>query len=72
MLVSSDFLGHLTRKRELEKKDRPLVSATLESPKGGNEKAQPLEPASSKRGGGRAGDEVEYLNERSSTVSVVL
>ena len=71
MLVSSDFLGYLRRKRD-EKTSAPLVSAALKSSPGGKEKSQPLEPAGSKPSERRGAEEVDYLNERPSTVSVVL
>jgi hypothetical protein len=72
MLVSSDFLGYLNRKKELEKGGDPLVRAALKSSPGGKEKAQPPEPVGNRAASGRTAEEVEYLNQRSSTVSVVL
>jgi hypothetical protein len=72
MLVSSDFLGYLSRKKELEKDSRPLVSAALKSSPGGKDKSPPLEPVNSKAAGRKADEEVDYLNAKSSTVSVVL
>ena len=72
MLVSSDFLGYLNRKKELEKNNRPLVSATMKSSPGGKEKSPPLEPVSSEAAARQAKEEVDYLNERPSTVNVVL
>ena len=73
MLVSSDVLGYLARKKELEKNSRPLVSAALKSSPGGKEKSQPLEPEGPESSARRQAEkEVEYLNQRSSTVNVVL
>lgn len=72
MLVSSDFLGYLARKKEQDKTSRPLVPAALKSSPGGKEKSPPLEPATSEASTRQAKEEVEYLNERPSTVSVVL
>ena len=72
MLVTSDFLGYLTRKREQERSSKPLVSATLKYSPGGKEKSPPLEPVNAETSARQTDEEVEYLNQRSSTVSVVL
>ncbi|MDR1656809.1 MAG: hypothetical protein LBT47_04530 [Deltaproteobacteria bacterium] len=72
MLVSSDFLGYLNRKKDLEKNSEPLVRATLKSTPGGKEKNAPLEPVGRNSNATRTPEDVEYLNERSSTVNVVL
>ena len=72
MLVSSDFLGYLNSKKELEKNSRPLVQAALKSSPGGKEKSPPVEQLTGNRGEARKDGEVEYLNEKTSPVSVVL
>ncbi|MDR0621779.1 MAG: hypothetical protein LBJ61_07875 [Deltaproteobacteria bacterium] len=72
MLVSSDFLGYLNRKKEAEKGNRPLVEAALKSSPGGKEKSPPVERVAENRGEARGNEEVEYLNEKTSTVNVVL
>ena len=72
MLVGSDFLGYLNRKKETEKKSSPLISATLKAPPGGNEKNPPVDPISGRSERRKGDEEVEYLNEKSSTVSVRL
>ncbi|MDR3153517.1 MAG: hypothetical protein LBW85_04410 [Deltaproteobacteria bacterium] len=73
MLVSSDFLGYLNRvKREAEKNSSPLVSAALKSSPGGKEKAAPVDQKTARRERAPQEDDVEYLNERKSTLNVVL
>jgi hypothetical protein len=72
MLVSSDFLGYLNRKKEIEKNSRPLVQAALKSSPGGKEKSPPVEQALDNQSAAKIGEEVEYLNEKTSTVNVVL
>jgi hypothetical protein len=72
MLVSSDFLGYLNRKKEAEKNSRPLVQATLKSNPGGKEKSPPVEQATGNQNRTHLSEDVEYLNERPSTVNVVL
>jgi hypothetical protein len=74
MLVSSDFLGYLKRrKREEERGSSHLVSAALKSSPGGKEKAPPVDQdlETRSRDKGKEG-EVEFLNERRSTLNVVL
>jgi hypothetical protein len=70
MLVSSDFLGYLNRKKEVEKKSTPLIQATLQAPAGDNEKNQPVDPVNIRPKAQKHKEDVEYLNERSSTVNV--
>ncbi|MDR1546958.1 MAG: hypothetical protein LBU12_09705 [Deltaproteobacteria bacterium] len=71
MLVSSDFLGFLARKKNLEK--QPLVSAALKASPGDREKSPPVDKVSGDQRGRRANDdEVDYLNEKTSMVNVVL
>ncbi|MDR1042169.1 MAG: hypothetical protein LBR80_18775 [Deltaproteobacteria bacterium] len=74
MLVSSDFLGYINRrKREAERGSGPLVSAALKASPGGKEKSPPVEQnIESQRRKGRVESEVEFLNERRSTLNVVL
>jgi hypothetical protein len=72
MLVSSDFLGYLARKKETEKKSAPLVHAALKSSPGGKEKSPPVAIESANQGKAQLNEEVEYLNEKTSTVNVVL
>jgi hypothetical protein len=72
MLVSSDFLGYLNRKKELEKKSGPLIEATLKSSPGAKEKGTPVEQVTSSNRRVKTKEDVDYLNERSSTVNVVL
>ncbi|MDR2442314.1 MAG: hypothetical protein LBE31_02190 [Deltaproteobacteria bacterium] len=72
MLVSSDFLGYLNRKKELEKNNDPMVRAAMKSSPGGKEKGPPIEPVGREADNTRTNEEVEYLNEKSSTVNVVL
>ncbi|MDR2340705.1 MAG: hypothetical protein LBF40_11360 [Deltaproteobacteria bacterium] len=74
MFVSSDFLGYLNRKKTTERDERnPLVTAALKTSAGGKEKAPPVEQRTEgqrKREGDQG--EVEYLNERPSTLNVIL
>jgi hypothetical protein len=74
MLVSSDFLGHLNRrKREEERSSGPMVSATLKSSPGGKEKAPPVDQNLDNRSHDMGNEgEVEFLNERRSTLNVIL
>ncbi|MDR2386659.1 MAG: hypothetical protein LBE80_03620 [Deltaproteobacteria bacterium] len=72
MLVSSDFLGYLARKKETEKKSGPLVQAALKSSPGGKEKSPPVAIESNEQNKAQLNQEVEYLNEKTSTVNVVL
>jgi hypothetical protein len=72
VLVSSDFLGYLNRKKEIEKNSKPLVGATLKSSPGGKEKNPPVEQVVSDHNNTHSKEEVEYLNEKTSTVNVVL
>ncbi|MDR3203878.1 MAG: hypothetical protein LBV23_03920 [Deltaproteobacteria bacterium] len=72
MLVLSEFLGLLNRMKEFEKKNNPLVKATFESSPGDNDKTQPQAPAPKERLDRAQSGEVEYLNQKSSTVSVIL
>jgi hypothetical protein len=73
MLVSSDFLGYLNRrKRETEKDSSPLVPAALKASPGGKEKAPPVDQKTDKPQERGKEEEVEYLNERRSTLSVIL
>jgi hypothetical protein len=72
MLVTSDFLGYLNRKKETEKKSGPLIEPALKSSPGGKEKSAPVDQATGGSPNQKRGEEVDYLNERSSTVNVVL
>ncbi|MDR1051503.1 MAG: hypothetical protein LBP95_10605 [Deltaproteobacteria bacterium] len=72
MLVSSDFLGYLNRKKETEKKSGHLIEATLKPSPGGKEKSPPVDQVTQGGGRGKHQEDVEYLNERPSTVNVVL
>jgi hypothetical protein len=74
MLVSSDFLRYLKmKKREAEKKSGPLISAALKSSPGGKEQAPPVDQSLETRVREKSKDgEVEFLNERRSTLNVVL
>ncbi|MDR1111324.1 MAG: hypothetical protein LBP92_11685 [Deltaproteobacteria bacterium] len=72
MLVSSDFLGYLSRKREQEKNSSPLVQAALKSSPGGKDKSPPVDQVTGNRDRAQLNGEVDYLNERPSTVNVVL
>jgi hypothetical protein len=72
MLVSSDFLGYLSRRKELEKNSSPLVQAALKSSPGGKDKSPPIDQSAGNRERSKLNDDVDYLNERPSTVNVVL
>jgi hypothetical protein len=74
MLITSDFLGHLNRKkRETERDSSPLVKAALKASPGGKEKSPPVDQKTGKpEAQGKDQGEVEYLNERRSTLNVVL
>ncbi|MDR0356555.1 MAG: hypothetical protein LBJ64_12600 [Deltaproteobacteria bacterium] len=72
MLVSSDFLGYLNRKKEIEKKSGSLIEATLKASPGGKEKSPPVDQTTKGTNRAKLSEDVEYLNERSSTVNVVL
>ncbi|MDR2460738.1 MAG: hypothetical protein LBE38_08160 [Deltaproteobacteria bacterium] len=71
MLVSSDFLGYINRKKEKEKVSSPLLAATLKTSAGGKEKAPPVDQKTETKEREKK-EEVEYLNERPSTLNVVL
>ncbi|MDR2352000.1 MAG: hypothetical protein LBF22_02355 [Deltaproteobacteria bacterium] len=71
MFVSSDFLSYLNRKKDIEKKSRPLVTAANKTAPGAKEKAPPVEQKT-ERDHQRKDGEVDYLNERSSTLNVIL
>ncbi|MDR2198813.1 MAG: hypothetical protein LBR53_05055 [Deltaproteobacteria bacterium] len=73
MFVSSDFLGYLNRKKDIEKKGSPnhLVPATLKSSPGTKEKAPQMEYQTDRHKRARA-KEIDYLNERSSNLNVIL
>jgi hypothetical protein len=72
MLVSSDFLGYLNRKKEVEKKSGPLIQAAIKTTPGGDDKNPSVAPVSAPPEHQKGQQEVEYLNEKSSTVSVIL
>jgi hypothetical protein len=71
MLVSSDFLGYLNRKKDNDKRSSPLVAAALKSSPGAKEKAPPVERTLSKIKRDKK-EEVEYLNAKPSNLNIVL
>jgi hypothetical protein len=72
MLVTSDFLGYINRKKENEKKNSPLVTAALKTAPGGKEKNEPVEQISEKQSQTKNKEDIEYLNNKSSIFDVVL
>jgi hypothetical protein len=72
MLISSDFLTYVIRKKENEKKDSPLVAASLKSSPGGKEKSAPVDQRTEREKEEKKEESVDYLNEKSSTLNVIL
>ncbi|MDR2349338.1 MAG: hypothetical protein LBF41_01765 [Deltaproteobacteria bacterium] len=72
MLVSSDFLAYATRKKENDRKGSPLVNAALKSSPGGKEKAPPVEPENAREKEKKKEEAVDYLNDKPSTLNVIL
>jgi hypothetical protein len=72
MLISSDFLSYMIRKKENEKRSSPLVTASLKSSPGGKEKSPPVEQRTDREKEEKMDDSVDYLNEKSSTLNVIL
>jgi hypothetical protein len=72
MFVSSDFLGYLKNKSNLEKNSRPLVTAPQKNLPGGNDKAPPVRQVTEKQEHRAPQEEVDYLNDRPSALNVIL
>ena len=72
MLISSDFLGYVIRKKENEKRGSPLVAASLKSSPGGKEKAPPLDQRTEREKEEKKEGAVDYLNDRPSALNVIL
>jgi hypothetical protein len=71
MFVSSDFLSYLNRKKDIEKNSRPLVTPASKISPGAKEKAPHVDQKTDRHAHGKD-DEVDYLNERPSTLNVIL
>ncbi|MDR1395460.1 MAG: hypothetical protein LBK52_04730 [Deltaproteobacteria bacterium] len=72
MLITSDFLVYLNRKKTEPRTARPEIQASLASSPGGQRKKS--QPPSGYEGLNSSPDpeEVDYLNSRNSTLDVVL
>ncbi|MDR2405697.1 MAG: hypothetical protein LBE27_04940 [Deltaproteobacteria bacterium] len=72
MFVSSDFLGYLNRKKDIERNSSPLVTAAQKASPGAKDKAPPVDQKSKRHHNPDKDEEVDYLNEKRSTLNVIL
>jgi len=72
MIVTSDFLGYINRKKENEKKSSPMIAAALKTSPGGKEKDEPVEQITEKQGQVKNQEEIEYLNNKTSIFDAIL
>jgi hypothetical protein len=72
MFVSSDFLGYLNRKKDIERNTSPLVTAAQKASPGAKDKAPPVDQKGKRQNPHAKDEEVDYLNEKPSTLNVIL